>query len=331
MGRGRLVGGNLRALITGVAGFAGSHLADFLLANTSWRVSGSDRPGSNRYNLQQLEGRLDYLEGDLTDPDQAMAVYDRVRPDYVFHLAGQASVADSWSRPWETFVVNVRSQLNLLLAAVKLGPPRGILAVGSADEYGSANATDSPLSEDRLLLPSNPYGVSKVAQDLLGYQYYRGYGLPVVRVRPFNHIGPRQSDSFVASSFARQIAEAELGRREPVIRVGNLEVRRDFCDVRDIVRGYYLALTLGVPGEAYNIGLGTALRIADLLDILLSMATCQVRVEPDPEKTRPSDVREIRCDCSKFHAQTGWAPTIGIERTLADLLDYWRIRLRAET
>ena len=314
-----------------MAGFAGSHLADYLVANTDWTIFGFDRPGVSRCHLQQCGDRVHCLEVDLLDATAVQDAYRQVQPDYVFHLAGQASVAQSWAHPWQTFEANVRAQMNLFDAAVKLGQPQRALAIGSADEYGSASLPGVPLSENAPLLPANPYGVSKVAQDLLAYQYFRGYGLPVVRVRPFNHIGPRQNEGFVASSFARQIVEAELGLREPSIQVGNLEARRDFCDVRDVVRAYFLALTAGLPGEVYNIGSGRAIAIGELLRILLEMARCRVTVHTDPNLLRPSDAAEVLCDSRRLREQTGWVPEISIERTLADLLAYWRDRLQSKS
>jgi GDP-4-dehydro-6-deoxy-D-mannose reductase len=223
---------------------------------------------------------------------------------------------------------NLRGQLNVLLAAIALGTHPRILAVGSADEYGIVNTSELPIKETNPLRPNSPYAVSKVAQDMLGYQYYASHRLPVVRVRPFNHIGPGQSPAFVTSDFAKQIAEAEAGLREPLIHVGNLDARRDFSDVRDIVRAYYLAISQGEPGEVYNLGAERSCSIREVLDILLALSTTPVRVKQDPERLRPSDVPEIVSDCSKFRSLTGWRAEIPLEQSLSAILDSWRQHVR---
>jgi GDP-4-dehydro-6-deoxy-D-mannose reductase len=202
------------------------------------------------------------------------------------------------------------------------------MVAGSNEEYGLIRPDELPLTEDNPLRPNSPYGVSKVTQDMLGLQYFLSHQLPVIRVRPFNHIGPRQAPGFVAPDFALQIAQAEVGLRSPRIQVGNLNVHRDFTDVRDMVRAYYLAITFGVPGDVYNIGSGQSHSVHELLDVLLSYSHVQITVEPDPERLRPSDVPMVRCDASKFRALTGWEPTVPFKATLRDVLDYWRQRVQ---
>jgi len=202
-----------------------------------------------------------------------------------------------------------------------------ILVVGSAQEYGLVKAEELPIREDTPFRPNTPYAVSKIGQDMLAYQYSLAYGLPIVRVRPFNHIGPRQSDAFAASSFARQIAEIELGLKEPILRVGNLEARRDITDVRDIVKGYWLALRNGEPGRVYNLGSQRSYSMEDVLDMLLSQARTEIKVEPDPQRFRPSDTPDLVADCSLAQKELGWSPTIPIEQSLTDLLDFWRARV----
>jgi GDP-4-dehydro-6-deoxy-D-mannose reductase len=252
---------------------------------------------------------------------------DRVRPDRVFHLAAQSYVPTSWAAPTETLTANVTCQLNLFEAARELELPARFQIAGSSEEYGLVQPGEVPIREDNPLRPLSPYAVSKVAQDLLAYQYWRSHGLYSVRTRGFNHTGPRRGEVFVTSSFARQIAEIEKGRREPVVHVGNLEAQRDFTDVRDMVRAYWLALEHGEPGEVYNIGSGRAYTIRQVLDILLGLSTTRVEVREDPARLRPSDVPILLGDATRFRRVSGWEPTIPFEVTLKDLLDYWRERV----
>jgi len=317
-----LWGASLKALITGIAGFAGSHLADYLVANTELQIFGIVRSRDN--NIAHLRDRLTLSRGDLCDGDWVIGVLKETEPDYIFHLAAQAFVPLAWRAPWDTLENNIRGELNLLEGIITLGMAPRILVVGSGDEYGLVYPDELPVRETNPLRPYNPYGVSKIAQDLLGYQYFASHELPIVRVRPFNHFGPRQEPSFVAAAFAKQIAEAEEGLRGPDIMVGNLEARRDFTDVRDIVRGYHLALLYGEPGEVYNLGSEKAYAIGELLEVLLGMSALPLEVKPDPERMRPSDVSVLVSDCSKFRAQTGWEAAISFEEGLKALLDHWR-------
>jgi GDP-4-dehydro-6-deoxy-D-mannose reductase len=271
------------------------------------------------------------LSADLRDPQATRDVIQQVRPDRVYHLAGQAFVGESWANPWDTLETNLRGQVNLLEAVREARLETRILIVGSAEEYGRISPADLPLRESSPLRPDNPYSVSKVGQDLLGLQYYLSHQLHTIRVRPFNHIGPRQSRKFVAPAFASQIAAIEAGHQPPVIRVGNLEARRDFTDVRDMMRAYWLALEHGVPGEVYNIGSGRSRSVRELLEILLSLSTCPITVEAESARLRPSDVPEMVCDATKFRDCTGWVPVIPFEKSLRDLLDYERSALASES
>jgi GDP-4-dehydro-6-deoxy-D-mannose reductase len=318
----------LRSLITGAGGFAGSHLADYLLTNpeTASDVWGCDLSGRRRpFHPPQLK----LLAADLRDPEAARRLIHQVQPDHIYHLAGQAFVGDSWSRPWETIETNMRAQVNLFEAVLAAGLRPRILVACSADEFGPVRPEALPIRETHPLRPDSPYAVSKIGQDMLGLQYYLSHALPVIRVRPFNHIGPRQNRRFVAPAFASQIAAIEAGRQPPVVRVGNLTARRDFTDVRDMVRAYALALRRGQAGEDYNIGTGRSRTIQELLDLLLGMARVAIQVEPDEARMRPADVPELVSDAAKFRDCTGWEPVIPFEQSLRDLLNYERSALAA--
>ncbi len=315
----------MRALITGISGFAGSFLAEYLLAHTPFEIWGIAL-GSTE-NLEAFGHRIQYVSADLAEPSVVADIVGRAAPDWIFHLAAQAFVPVSWQDPWATIEMNIRGQVNLLHAVTQQRLTPRILIIGSNEEYGRVEPHDLPIDEDTPLRPDSPYGVSKIAQDFMALQYFLSHKLHTVRVRPFNHIGPRQNDRFVAASFAKQIAEIEAGAREPVIYVGNLDAQRDFTDVRDMVHAYALALELGVPGEVYNIGSGKAHSIRQLLDALLSMTTAGIRVEQDPARSRPSDTLITLCDASKFRKQTGWEPQIEFEQTLRDTLEHWRMNL----
>jgi GDP-4-dehydro-6-deoxy-D-mannose reductase len=319
-----------RILITGITGFAGSHLADYVLAeHPGVEVYGLYRWRSRRENIEHLEGRIRLIEADLGDMTALRAALERSRPDAIFHLAAQSFVPTSWTAPAETFHINVSGQIHLFEAIRSLGIDPVVHLACSSEEYGLVHPDETPITEQNPLRPLSPYAVSKVAQDFLGYQYFMSYGLRAVRTRGFNHEGPRRGVVFVMSNFAKQIASIEAGLREPVMRVGNLDAVRDFTDVRDMVRAYWLAAERGAPGEVYNIASGRGITIREMLDRLLAMSTVEVRVETDPERLRPSDVEVLLGDASKFRAATGWEPVIPLEQTLADSLDYWRGRLAA--
>ncbi len=313
------------ALITGIAGFVARHLARYLIETTDAQVYGIRRECEDCQELErELAPRLRVFEANLMDAAKVREVVNEVRPDWVFHLAAQASVASAWADPLDTLINNIAAQVNLLEAILAWGGRPRILVVCSNEEYGAVSPDELPIKETAPFRPPNPYAVSKVAQDMLGYQYHVGRGMQVIRVRPFNHTGPGQSDRFVAPAFARQIAEAEIGLRPPVLRVGNLDVERDFTDARDIVRGYYLAVLHGQPGEVYNLGSGRAVAIGHLLELLMAKSRVPLRVETDPGLFRPADVPRVVADCTKFQSLTGWKPEIPLEKTLSDLLDWWR-------
>lgn len=319
-----------RALITGITGFAGSHLAELLLAeHPEVEVFGSYRWRSRTENIEHLGKQVRLLEADLRDYHSVQTLLEESRPDYIFHLAAQSFVPSSWRAPAETMSTNVTGQTNLFEAIRALGLDPTVQIACSSEEYGLVYPDETPIKETNPLRPLSPYAVSKVSQDFLGYQYFQSYGLKVIRTRGFNHTGPRRGDVFVTSNFAKQVATIEAGLAEPVIRVGNLDAIRDFTDVRDMVRAYWLAVTRGRPGEVYNIATGNGISIRELLDRLIALSGVEVRVETDPERLRPSDVEILIGDASKFRADTGWEPRIPFDQTLRDVLDYWRERLAA--
>lgn len=317
----------MRVLITGITGFAGSHLAEYLLGFDDIEVYGTIRWRSRTENIEAIKERLNLIECDLCDASAVEEALRIARPDMIFHLAAQSFVPASWNAPYETLNNNIMGELNILEAARNLELRPVIQIAGSSEEYGLVFENEVPIKETNPLRPLSPYAVSKIAQDFLGYQYYKSYGIPVVRTRAFNHTGPRRGDVFVTSNFAKQIAEIEKGTRKPVLQVGNLESVRDFTDVRDIVRAYFLAVTHGEPGEVYNIASGRGYRIREVVDMLLALSKVRVEVEHDPARSRPSDVPILIGDSGKFRARTGWEPVIPFEKTLADLLDYWRGRV----
>lgn len=317
----------MRVLVTGYTGFVGSHLAEHLLERGDCEVFGLYRWRSRRENVAHLNDRVELIEGDISDAAAMRRALQLSRPDWIFHLAAQSFVPASWTGPGATLHANIQGQTNLFEAVRDLGLSPRIQIACSSEEYGLVHPDELPITEDNPLRPLSPYAVSKVAQDLMGYQYHQSYGLDVVRTRGFNHTGPRRGHVFVCSNFAYQLAGIEAGLQEAVIRVGNLEARRDFTDVRDMVRGYVAALEKGKPGEVYNICHGTDYSVQEVLELLLDMTSLEVRIEPDPERMRPSDVPVLLGSAEKFTRDTGWQPKIPFKQTLRDLLDYWRDRL----
>ena len=320
----------MRVLITGVTGFAGSHLAEFILAeHPDAEVFGTMRWRSRTENIRDVESKIQLLECDLRDSSSAKQLMERVNPDRIFHLAAQSFVPSSWNAPAESLTTNIIGQLNVFEAVRAMKTDPWIQIACSSEEYGMVYENELPIKETNPLRPLSPYAVSKVGQDYLGYQYRQSFGLKVIRTRGFNHDGPRRGDVFVSSNFAKQIVMIEKGKKPPVMYVGNLEARRDFTDVRDMVRGYWLALDGNCePGEAYNLCSGTDYCIQDVLDMLIEMSGQKVEVREDPERLRPSDVPVLLGDASKFKSATGWEPTIPYEQTLQDMLDYWRAEIR---
>jgi len=316
----------LKVLVTGGGGFVAAHMVEFLRENQPRaQVFALLRPGQPA-RLGSFEDVVP-VEADLEDPAQVRAALELSRPDRVIHLAAQSSVRRSWEDPEGTWRTNVLGLLHLLegIRAASLSPR--VLVVGSSDEYGRVDADAQPVSEDAPLKPPSPYAASKVAQSFLALQYAIGHQLGVVRTRTFPHTGPGRGSVFAESNFARQIAEIEAGRSRPLLRVGNLEVVRDYTDVRDVVRAYWALLDRGDSGGVYNVCSGRGVRLREMLDRLCDLAGVEVEVVVDPERLRPSDLPVLVGDPTRLRAATGWEPRYALEQSLEELLVDWRQRI----
>jgi GDP-4-dehydro-6-deoxy-D-mannose reductase len=313
----------MTTLITGVSGFAGRHLAQHLLESGE-QVFGADTDEGARKRLGPLERKIGFLYGDVRNPRKMGVVLKKTRPDRIYHLAAQASVAGSLRRPVATVDVNVTGTIGLLEAVKRESPETHVLFPSSADVYGRVRPQDVPIRETHPPAPRNPYAASKLAAEEICRQYVRAYGLHVVIARCFNHTGPGQARGFVVPDFASQIARLERGEGKAELRVGNLKARRDLTDVRDVVKGYRLLIEKGKSGEVYHLGRGRACAIAEVLELLIHMSDKPVRVVQDPSRQRPSDLPILVASLTKTRRRTGWRAEIAIEQTLADTLDYWR-------
>jgi GDP-4-dehydro-6-deoxy-D-mannose reductase len=319
----------MRILITGISGFVGSHLAEYLSAShPEAEVFGLRRWRSAMPEVALQSPAIRIVEGDLLDASSLMRVVQATKPDVIFHLAASSSVASSWDTPAEMVQVNVLGTLHLLEAVRQVRPGARTVVACSAEAYGPVSAEELPIRESQQFRPVSPYAVSKAAVDMLAYQYFQSFRLGTVRLRFFNHCGPRQPARFVVSSLARQIAEIEVGVRPPKVKVGNVEVRRDFVDVRDAARAYWLAATRGGPGEAYNVAGGRARAIREVLEQFLKLTTAKIEVVSDPNRLRPTDIPVLEGDATRFREATGWHPEIPFEQTLADTLAYWRTAIK---
>jgi len=318
----------MKILITGITGFVGSHLAEYCLNMPGTEVFGtilSHHLGDELRRVEHIKDKITLLECDLTNRISVQRVLEKSKPDKIFHLAAQSFVPTSWQSPEDTLMNNIMAELNIfeVVRELKINPI--IQIAGSSEEYGLVYENELPIKEENMLRPLSPYAVSKVGQDTLACQYYYSYGLKTVVTRAFNHEGPRRGEQFVTSDFAKQIAKIEKGLQSPVIMVGNLEAKRDYTDVRDIINAYWLATEKCKFGEPYNICSGKTWPIKSVLDILLSKSQRKdIEVKQDEKKMRPSDVPVLLGDCSKFKKQTGWEPKIPFEKTLEDTLNYWR-------
>jgi len=318
----------VRILITGVGGFVGAHLAAHL------RALHPDDELHGVYVTPIDNAVVTPHILDLREENAVRALICELLPDQIYHLAGQASVRQSFDTPWDTLDHNLRPQLNLTMGILDAGIMPRVVIISSGEVYaaeGDAGDPSSgavrPFSETTPVAPSSPYGVSKVAQEMLAMAYYRSHGLPMLRARAFNHFGPGQRTGFVVPDFAMQIARIEAGQQPPLIRVGNLSAERDFTDVRDVVRAYALIVAHGIPGEVYNVASGTITTVGDLLDRLVAMARVPVTIEIDPARFRPNSQPRTWGDASHLRALSGWQPSIDLSGTLRDVLDECRARV----
>jgi len=310
----------MKALIVGGAGFVGSYLIDHL-RECKWSIC------VTKMQHENFKSDVEVFDLNILIKDDIVNLLNEVKPDYIFHLAAQSSVALSWKNPALTIDVNIKGAVNLLDAVRELDYKPRILLIGSGEEYGHIKQEETPITEDNATRPGNIYAATKVAQNLIGRIYSEAYDMDIVMVRAFNHIGPNQSPMFVVADFCKQVAEIEKGLREPVIKVGNLSAQRDFTDVRDVVKSYALLVQKGKNGETYNVGSGKAIAIADILKMILSMTEADIKIEVDENKLRPVDVPIIEADVTKLTSATGWHRNIKLEETIADTLNYWRLNI----
>jgi len=321
-----------RVLITGCTGFVGGYLIEQLRS----RYPQAQLFGLSNHPLHAITlappsalKHITLLVADITQPQAVQQVVAQAQPDLIFHLAAQSSVAASWQDPLTTLSINAGGTIHLLEAVRATHLTPRIVLVGSGEQYGMVHPDDNPIRETCPFRPANPYAVSKVTQDLYGYQYFIAYHLPIMRTRSFNHFGPRQSSAFVIANFARQIALIEAGHAEPILSVGNLSARRDFLPVEDVIAAYLAIAEQGQPGEAYNVGSGYARSIRSILDLLLSLAQTPIQVREDPTRFRPVDVPLLEADTSLLRSHTSWRPALPFELALRHTLDYWRTTLSA--
>jgi GDPmannose 4,6-dehydratase len=321
-----------KALITGITGMVGSHLVDFLLENSDWEVYGLVRWNDRMDNIEHLmnsinnEDRVKLVYGDINDLSSLIVVFSDVKPDYVFHLAAQSYPKTSFDSPLETLETNILGTAKVL-DAIKINNLDPVIHVcASSEVFGRVPKEFLPIHEDVTFHPASPYAISKVGTDLVGRFYAEAYGMTVMTTRMFTHTGPRRGDVFAESTFAKQIAMIEAGLQEPVIKVGNLNSLRTWSDVRDAVRAYYMLVTIDpIGGEYYNIGGTYSCSVGDMLEYLISISTCDnIKVETDPSRLRPIDADLQVPNTDKFKNHTGWEPKISFEKTMNDLLNYWR-------
>lgn len=308
----------MKAMIIGGAGFVGAYLTRHLHDDLKWEVVVTKMP------QEQIEANAKVVDLNILESDKVVSLLQEEQPDYIFHLAAQSSVAVSWKNPGLTVDVNIKGAVNVLEAVRVMEKPARVLLIGSGEEYGHILPEESPIKETNHVRPGNIYAATKACQNMLGAIYAEAYQMDVMMVRAFNHIGPNQAPIFVVADFCKQVAEMEAGMREPVMQVGNLSAKRDFTDVRDVVRAYGLLVQYGKAGETYNVGSGQAIAIEQILQMIVSKSALDIQIEIDPEKLRPVDVPIIEADTQKLVQMTGWKQEISLEQTIQETLDYWR-------
>lgn len=308
-----------KAMVIGAAGFVGRYLIEHLSRDLGYETVATKL---SREVLENAPAKVCDL--DILEKEAIVELLFEERPDYIFHLAAQSSVSVAWNNPQLTIDINIKGGVNLLDAVRELYYKPRILMIGSGEEYGHILPGETPIKESNRLDPGNIYAATKACQNMIGSIYSRAYDMELVLVRAFNHIGPGQSSIFVVSDFCRQVAEIEKGLREPVMYVGNLSAKRDFTDVRDVVRAYGLLVQKGKKGETYNVGSGRAVEIRDILERIIAKSNAKIQVLTDMAKIRPVDVPIIEADITKIRETTGWSPQISLDRTISEVLDYWR-------
>jgi len=313
----------MKAFITGIGGFAGYHLANLLLEE-GYEISGLDHCPEKSERLKALAGKIKYFQADITKIEEIDKAMKNVVPDTVFHLAGISHVGETWKKRKLTFEVNFFGTMNVLDSLRKYCRNAIVVLVGSGEQYGNVSPSRQPIKEEEPLYPRSPYGVSKAAQEMLGRQYATSEWMNVILIRAFNHCGAYQDPTFAVSDFAKQIASAEAGKGDPVLRVGNLDVKRDFTDVRDTVRGYLMASKNGQSGDIFNLSGGRAYMLSEVVDMLKKLSDISIRVVMESERFRPVDIPVLCGDNTKAKRDLGWIPEIPLVSTLRWTLDYWR-------
>lgn len=309
-----------KAIIIGAAGFVGGYLIDHLKDDMKWEIYGT------KLNKEKIEREdIEIYDLDVLNKEEIIKIFEKIKPDYVFNLAAQSSVSLSWKNPILTVDINIKGVINILEAVreIKQYNPK-IILIGSSEEYGNVKEDEIPVKEENNLRPGNIYAVTKVCQNMIGKIYSSAYEMDIVNIRAFNHIGPKQAPIFVVSDFCKQVAEIEKGLREPIIYTGNLGAKRDFTDVRDIVRAYSTLALNGKKGETYNVGSGKAVSIKEILDIILKNSTKSIEIRRDEKRYRPIDIPIIEADIEKLKKITDWKPEILLEKSIKEILGYWR-------
>lgn len=316
-----------KALIIGAAGFVGGYLAKELLADGTMEVHVTKLPQEQIHMEPTHMEQVHVHNLNILQKEEIVSLLYELRPACIYHLAAQSSVSLAWKNPGLTVDVNIKGSIHVMDGVRELFYKPRLLLIGSGEEYGRIRKGEAPVREENALRPGNIYAATKACQNMIGMIYAQAYDMDLMMVRAFNHIGPGQASAFVVSDFCRQVAQIEAGIKKPVMYVGNLAARRDFTDVRDVVRAYALLMQKGKAGEVYNVGCGHAYAIREVLELILSLSKKEIRVETDVNKLRPADVPVIEADITKLNQATGWAPSIPLEQTLKETLDDWRARV----